>query len=166
MSVKIHPVRVVIPFRMRDGADPRRQANLDVVMAWWYGHGYEPLVQTDGLEGDQQFNRHRAYNLAVSGNPRTKTFIFAEADMLIHPEQIRQAVRLAQREPGLVVPFYRYHYLSDAATASIRDSYADDPAEATATWWGLKPEDPRSIFQMRPESTMGDGESKIGRAHV
>lgn len=158
-------IKVVIPWRLRDGGDMRRAANLEVVLAWWWAHDFEPVVQSDGLDGDAQFNRHRAYNRAVAAFPETDVFVFTEADMLIHPSQIMAAVRLAHRRVGLVVPFTEYRYLSDSVTAHIRDTYHDMDTKHLAEWWGLSVKDPRSIFDMRPESMMNSGKS-IGAVNV
>ena len=103
--------KVFIPFRLREGGDIRRSLNLDLVQAWWYGHGFDPIIVSDGGSGDDQFNRHQAYNKAVRDNPTTTTFVFTEADMLIHPDQIRQATAMASKSDGLVVPFTEYRYL-------------------------------------------------------
>lgn len=157
-------VSVIIPFRDR-GLDPRRAANLEVVQAWWYIHGFDVQIVDDGLEGDAQFNRHRAYNAAVSRNTETDVFVFTEADMLIFPTQITEAVHRASRSRGLVVPFTQYRYLSDDRTAFIRDLYHDDEPEDTVNWWALPANDPRSLFQINPESTMDNGRS-IGAVNV
>jgi hypothetical protein len=155
---------VIIPFRDR-GIDPRRGANLEVVMAWWYAHGFDPRVVDDGLSGDAQFNRHRAYNRAVERFPETQTFVFTEADMLIHPKQIIEAVTRALRHPGLVVPFTQYRYLSDESTGRVRDWYNDQSPEQIAYDWSLQVADPASLFNIKPESTMEDGRS-IGAVNV
>jgi hypothetical protein len=157
-------VAVIIPFRDR-GIDSRRKANLDVVQAWWFAHGFEPQIVDDGLSGDAQFNRHRAYNRAVSRNPEADVFVFAEADMLIHPNQIRGAILLADDEWGLVVPFTQYRYLSNEVTARIRNNYHDLSAEELAEWWSLDVSAPASVFGIKPESTMEDG-SSIGAVNV
>jgi len=156
--------KVFIPFRDR-GLDPRRAANLEVVMAWWYAHGFDPRVVSDGLEGDAPFNRHRAYNDAVSGNPDVLTFVFTEADMLIHPDQIHLGLDAASMRGGLVVPFTQYRYLTDDDTVSIRDEYHDRPTSTLARMWALPPDDPRSVFQIEPESTMDNG-SSIGAVNI
>lgn len=157
-------VDVIIPFRDR-GLDLRRSANLDVVMAWWYTHGFDPQIVDDGLEGDAQFNRHRAYNRAVSRNPWTDVFVFTEADMLIHPDQLSAAVAMAADVPGLVVPFKEYRYLSDNTTAFVRDRFADLPTEELAEWLALPASDFRSVFDMNPERLMTGGRS-IGAVNV
>lgn len=159
-------VQVIIPFRDR-GVDPRRGANLDVVLAWWYSHGFAVQVISDGfgLSRDAQFNRHRAYNRAVSGNPKADVFVFAEADMLIHPDQVVAAVSLSLSKPGLVVPFSQYRYLSDAYTATVREAYYDLDDTALAKVWGRTPEDPDSLFNLPAESVM-DNRRSIGAVNV
>lgn len=156
--------KIIIPFRDR-GLDPRRGANLEVVVAWWFVHGWEVTIMDDGLSGDAQFNRHRAYNRAVDKFPETDVFVFTEADMLIHPDQIKEAVVAAHTKPGLVVPFTQYRYLSDLSTGVLRDWFHDEPAEATAQLWGRRVEDPDSVFKMEPQSTMNNGKS-IGAVNV
>lgn len=157
-------VAVIIPFRDR-GLDPRRAANLEVVAAWWYAHGLEAALVDDGLEGDAPFNRHRAYNRAVAQFPEADVFVFTEADMLIHPDQIKTAVALAHDRLGLVVPFTQYRYLSDSTTAIVRNAYHDmDPGDL-ATLWQLDTDNPFSVFQFDPESIMDNGKS-IGAVNV
>jgi len=157
-------VQVIIPFRQREGSDLRRAANLEVVQAWWYAHGFDPAIVDDGLGGDAQFNRHAAYNAGVAANI-ADVYVFAEADMLIHPSQINKAVGLAEAKPGIVVPFTEYRYLSDSVTKFVRDTVADMDDSTLAEWWALPPDDPSSVFDLRPESTMLDGKS-IGAVTV
>lgn len=158
-------IKVIIPFRLREGADPRRAANLEVVQAWWYAHGFTPQIVSDGLSGDAQFNRHRAYNRAVERFPETDVFVFTEADMLIHPSQIRRACVVALDTPGLVVPFTQYRYLSDSKTEILRDIYHDQTPEFVSDWWGQPVDGDRSIFLTKPERTMDHGRS-IGAVNV
>ncbi len=158
--------KIIIPFRLREGADARRAANLEVVQAWWYAHGFSPQIVDDGLSGDAQFNRHRAYNRAVERFPETTTFVFTEADMLIHPSQVIAAVALAMKTPGLVVPFTQYRYLDDHVTHTLRDYYHDEPTEANAWLWNLPTAHEHSVFLGWPaESTMDNGKS-IGAVNV
>ena len=168
-------IQVVIPFRLREGADMRRAANLEVVQAWWYTHGMEAAIVDDGLEGDAQFNRHRAYNRAVAKFPETDVFVFSEADMLIHPDQIRAACEEAHKRLGLVVPFTQYRYWSDETTARLRDVYADSSTEELAVYFdkpmyfdeitGTAKHRGDSIFKVEAESTKEDGTS-IGAVNV
>ncbi len=158
-------LKVIIPFRLRENADIRRAANLNVVMAWWWSHGLTPEVVDDGLTGDAQFNRHRAYNRAVSGNPDVDVFVFSEADMLIPIDQIAIAVKMAKRKTGLVVPFMQYRYLSDETTAQVRDAFSEFSSEELANWIAMPSINPMSIFHLTPESTMDNGRS-IGAVNV
>ena len=155
-------MKVVIPFRDR-GTDLRRAANLDVVMAWWWLHKIDPVVQGDGLEDDAPFNRHRAYNLAVSENPDTDVFVFSEADMLVPTLSVVKAVKAAVGSPGLVVPFTEYRYLSDETTTEVRDRMRDSDEYLGRLIQPPGRQD--SVFDIEPESTMEGGRS-IGAVNV
>lgn len=157
-------VSVIIPFRDR-GLDPRRGANLDVVVAWWYAHGFDPRVIDDGLSDDAQFNRHKAYNRAVALFPETDVFVFTEADMLIHPGQVWRAAVEADEAPGLVVPFKQYRYLSDTTTEDLRERFYDSPRSKLSDWWSQPVPSPESVFALEPESVMDNGRS-IGAVNV
>lgn len=157
-------VKIIIPFRLRETGDIRRQANLDLVQAWWFAHGFDPIIVSDGLSGDEQFNRHRAYNRGVSGNP-ANVYVFAEADMLVPPDQVRHAIELAIHKPGIVVPFTQYLYWSDDATAELRDFYHDSTTETLATHFSAPVTAPDSIFNAPAEYTIDNGRS-IGAVNV
>lgn len=150
--------KVIIPFRARTKDGLVRGANLAVVQAWWWMWGFEPVLQTDGLDGDKPFNRHRAFNLAVERFSEDDVFLFAEADMLLHPAQAREALAQALASLGLVVPFREFHGLSEASTEAVRDTYEDNEPGVLVEWWGLDPIDPRSIFTMHPDVCLMDGE--------
>lgn len=161
MSVK---VKVIIPFRDR-GTDPRRGENLMVVLDWWSVQGYSPSVVSDGLTGDAQFNRHRAYNKAVALFPETDVFVFAEADMLIHASQIHAAVALAFSRPGLVVPFSQYRYLSEKVSDHVLNTHGSLDSNDLREWWKMPANSDMSVFGMRAESVMDNGKS-IGAVNV
>lgn len=161
MSIK---VKIVVPFRDR-GTDPRRRENLQVVMDWWNIHGYSPSIVSDGLTGDAQFNRHRAYNRAVALFPETDVFVFTEADMLIHANQIHAAAALAFSRPGLVVPFTQYRYLSERVSDHVLNSYGSMLIDDVRDWWRMPVNNDMSIFGMRAESVMDNGKS-IGAVNV
>lgn len=115
-------VAVVIPFRDR-GVDPLRAANLVRVLDHWdYWSQTEARVHVvdDGRTGIAPFNRSAAYNLGRQRAGSADVIVFAESDMLIELGQIREAVDQAVSAPGLVVPFTRYHYLSDADSQHVR----------------------------------------------
>jgi hypothetical protein len=129
-------------------------------MAWWWAHGLTPTVVDDGLSGDAQFNRHRAYNHAVASHPDVDVFIFTEADMLLPIHAVEHAVEMAHEQPGLVVPFTQYRYMSDETTAQIRNQFHDwTPEELMISMHNGYP------FGLAPESTMEQGKS-IGAVNV
>ena len=156
-------VKVIIPFRDR-GQDFRRGANKELVLDWWIAQGFSPAVVSDGGSGNQQFNRHKAYNRAVDMFPGTDVFVFTEADMLIHPDQIVAACGLASAVPGLVVPFTQYRYLSDKTTTALRDKGIQYGGKKP-DWWQKDPGEEGSVFTLTPESLMDDGDS-IGAVNV
>lgn len=158
-------MKVFVPFRLREGADLRRSLNLEIVQAWWYTHGFEPIIVDDGGSGDDQFNRHKAYNAAVRDHKDVDVFVFTEADMLIHPDQINKAVEMARSAHGLVVPFTEYRYLSDSVTGFVRDTFMDMDTKTLAEWWSLPANDGHSIFDLKPESIIDRGKS-IGAVNV
>ena len=111
-------VAVCIPFRDR-GVDPLRAANLKRVLEHWADYGAPIVIASDGRTHDAQFNRSAAYNRAAALTDAT-TLVYTESDMLIDFTQIDQAVELAQAEPGLVVPFDEYRYLSETDSELVR----------------------------------------------
>lgn len=151
-------VQVVIPFRDR-GKDLRRAANLESVMTWWWAHGFQPLVIDDGLDEDAQFNRHLAYNRAVSRNA-ADVYVFTEADMILPPQQIVEGARMAQDQTGLVVPFLQYRYLSDEMTGYVRHLMSTLDPKALAEFIATG-----EIFDLTPETTMDNGRS-IGAVNI
>lgn len=122
-----------------------RAANLIAVAGMWRSLGYSPMIISDGGMGNDQFNRSRAYNIAISHCPDTQVFVFAESDMIVHEKQVRTALWKAVLAPGLVVPFTQYRYLSPKDSAEVRGG-----------------SNPR-IFE--PESIMDNGES-VGAINV
>lgn len=135
---------IVIPFRDR-GIDPLRQANLDAVLAWWRDAPWPVTVVDDGRTGDAQFNRSAAYNRGRALAGQVDVIIYTESDMLLDHAQIATAVDMAAEQPGLVVPFTQYRYLSPRDSVRVR-------AGADAA-------------RFRPESVRNDGLS-IGAVNV
>lgn len=113
-------IAVIIPFRDR-GTDPLRRANRDAVVEHWRLHTKHLLIVSDGRTGDAQFNRHAAYNRGVAQAPDADVYVFTEADMLIAPTQIDEAITQASQQPGLVVPFTARHELGPADSAKVRN---------------------------------------------
>jgi hypothetical protein len=114
-------VAVVIPFRDR-GTDPLRQLNLDCVVKHWCDvvpHNWVVFANSDGREGDAQFNRSAAYNSAVRAS-KADVFVFTEADVIVPFHQVADAVMMAQERPGLVIPFDKYRYLGEEVSDRVR----------------------------------------------
>src|SRR5690606_2937161 len=91
---------------------PRRRANLRRTLAHmeevddlWPTH-----LVSDGREDSEPFGRQHAYNRGMAEHP-ADVWILCEADMIVAHGQITEAIRLAMRRPGLVVPFDARHEL-------------------------------------------------------
>ena len=120
---------VVIPFR--DKGDTARKANLARVLTHLDSiTDAGVIVVTDGFP-DGPFNRSAAYNRGMALAPAdTDVFVFHEADMLIGHAALYDAIAEAQHQPGMVVPFSEYRYLSLEDTIKVRDG--EDPRNCTA----------------------------------
>jgi len=126
-------VALIIPFRDR-GNDPLRQENLKAVERhWWLYPFLERVVVGDGRTGDAQFNRSAAYNAGMRPMTTADVFVFSESDMLIHYDQIDEAVKLALKAPGLVVPFDEYCYLRPGDSTYVRGG-TRNPEECVPEW--------------------------------
>jgi hypothetical protein len=123
---------VIMPFRDR-GLDPLRRDNYRRCLRSWNSEFYTRVVD-DGLLGEAMFNRHAAYN---AGRRLLReafdVIVFAESDMVIDLDQVRQAIEMARDQTGMVVPFTEYHYLSpedsDLVRRHIKDPQECEPAE-------------------------------------
>lgn len=109
---------VVVPFR--DRGDVQRRRNLKHVVAHLEAAELGPVIVIgDGRAGDAQFNRSSAYNNGVLAYPKADVWVFHEADMIVAAEQLRDGIDLASWQPGLVVPFTTYHYLSEVDSTAV-----------------------------------------------
>jgi len=120
---------VLIPFRDR-GTDWRRAANLEASLQWWRARGINPVVVDDGLAGDAQFNRSRAYNRGAELS-KADILCYIEADLLIPVNQLYDAVRLASQGPGLVVAFSKFLAMIERDTELVRAGFIP-PVQACA----------------------------------
>lgn len=120
---------VIIPFRDR-GNDPCRPANLKAALQWWRSRGINPIVIDDGLTGDAQFNRSRAYNRGAEIS-KANILCYIEADLLIPANQLYEAVRIAAEKPGLVVAFSRFMAMIERDSEFVRAGLIP-PAQACA----------------------------------
>lgn len=131
-------VAVIVPFRDR-GGDPCRRQNLDrVLMQWWSWiealatlDGSRPylFVVDDGRTGSAQFCRSAAYNRGVALSD-ADIYVFAESDMLIGLQPIRDAIKLATDGLGLAVPFTQQEMLSPTDSEKVR-AFRKSPEECT-----------------------------------
>jgi hypothetical protein len=110
---------VVVPYRDR-GRDPLRAANLQFVQRYVESLDIgDVLVVDDGRSGDDQFCRSRAYNLGGQAT-NADVLVYYESDMIVPRSQLTEAIALATQQPGLVVPFNRYHGLSRPDAERVR----------------------------------------------
>lgn len=122
-------VAVIIPFRDR-GTDSLRSANLTRVLEWWSNFNADVSVVSDGRTGDQQFNRHVAYNRGAAQTD-ADILAFVESDMLIDFAQIDEAISQAAETLGLVVPFTERHELTPDSSDLVR-THKIHPRDGTA----------------------------------
>jgi hypothetical protein len=121
---------IIIPYRDR-GKDPLRAANLERCLEWWAGFGAPVIVADDGREGDAQFNRSAAYNRGTAQTD-ADMLVYVESDTLIPYEQIHQAIEMAQRRLGMVVPFTHQKKLSETDSVLVRGR-EKEPADCIPT---------------------------------
>ena len=112
----------VIPFRCR-GNDPLRQANREFVEAYVHDLDLGPVyVVSDGRQGMEPFNRHAAYNtgseLAFSRGATTVTYY--EADMLVPKDQLVSAIKVAEQQVRLAIPYTARRELERRDSDAIR----------------------------------------------
>lgn len=137
-------IGVIIPFRDR-GVDSYRAANLERVVKLWESYDMTPSVVSDNRAASAQFNRSAAYNHGYALNADADVLVYAESDMLIEVEQVRDGIQEAMAQPGLVVPFTEYRYMSREDSVFIRGG--DHPGD------------------YKPESVMANGRS-IGAINI
>lgn len=134
--------RAVFIVPWRDKGSPVRRANLHAVLDHLNRAQLgDVVVVGDARDRGAPFNRSAAYNRGVAMHPPTPglVYCFHEADMIVAPDQLRAAIQLADKAPGLVIPFDTYRYLSATDSASVHDGA--DPWACT------------------PERVMADGRS-------
>lgn len=117
---------VIIPFRDR-GVDPLRQANLDRVVQHWKESEFPVIVADDGRTGGRHFNRSAAYNRGTAQTD-ADVFIYAESDIMVDFQQIREAIEVATVGPGMVIPFTEQRKLTEDDSVLVR-SYLKDPQD-------------------------------------
>jgi hypothetical protein len=108
---------------------PRREGLADRDRLWsycrpWWQHRFAdwPLIEGHHeLAGP--FNRAAALNTAAELAGDWDVAVIIDADVLVHPPAVRDAVELANEAGRLVIPFVRRHNLSARGTARVIDGY-------------------------------------------
>jgi len=112
-------VVIIVPWR--DKGDSWRFNSLKTVLKYLDGLKIGPVfVSSDGRDGSKPFNRSAAYNRGIREHPAS-VYILHEADMIIPRQSLIDAVGWAKDDPGLVVPFSQYRYLSPNVTEAVYD---------------------------------------------
>lgn len=121
-------VAFIIPFR--DKGDPRRKANLETVLAHLDTLNLGTVhITGDGKDGP--FNRCAAYNAGRAAHP-ADVYVWHEADMIVPKGQLSAGIRHATTNPGLIVPFTHYQYLSPEDTDKV--NAGADVTDFTPEW--------------------------------
>lgn len=108
---------IVIPWR--SSGDPDRDAAQHYVEHYYRDLAIGPvIITTDGRQPGQPFNRHAAYNRALT-QATTDTIAWIEADTLIPKPQLILAAHLATQTPGIVIPYTERHELDHTQTATV-----------------------------------------------
>ena len=123
-----YDIATIIPFRLREGGDWRRQANKNAAVEYLSSLGLSPQVVDDARSGDEQFNRSAAYNRGIAANPNADIFVFYETDLIVPEHQLDDAIALAGESDGLVVPFSKFLALDDEDSVQVRDVAAYNAA--------------------------------------
>ncbi len=109
-------VAVLVPFRSR-GCE-YRETNFRHVRRLWADAGYFVLPCDDGAD---PFSRAASINrgyqaLDIGATVWADVVIIADADTVVPEAQASKAVEMAAEQPGLVVAFNRYRYLTEEGT--------------------------------------------------
>ncbi len=112
-------VSVVVPF---GGMNIERLAALELVLDY-YRAEFPDWAVTLASNHEHPFSRARACNEGVA-KTAGPVVVINDADSLCPPDQLREAVRLAQAEPGLVWAYTLYQRLTREDTAIVHE-YAD-----------------------------------------
>jgi hypothetical protein len=122
------PAAVVIAYR--DMGCPHRRAAFEHVHRWYQAAGWP--IHVWGGHDDATFGRAAAINHLVAVADAA-VIVQADPDSLVPPARLHDAVALAARARGLVVPHTRYLYAGRPVTADIlagdRDPLTVTPAE-------------------------------------
>lgn len=114
-------IEVILPFY---GEDPLRVRNMLAVQKHLDGFGLPRRVPLGMFASPG-----KARNVAAAHSWEADVIVFNDADTVCPPDQIREAVRLATEQPGLVFAYDLYVRLSETATSVYVDDLSLDPME-------------------------------------
>lgn len=112
---------VVIPWR----AEPDREPLFQYVRTWLAGASVH-LTDVD----TKLFNRAAARNAGVAALPDAEVIVVMDADTIVDPIVLQDAVAHVARRGGLALPYNRYFALTPAGTADLLAGA--DPADCAA----------------------------------
>lgn len=122
---------IVIPYRP---THPDRRMAAERVIAHLQAAFPEPFELVLADDGFDPFSRGASIT-TFAWPLDVDVYLVCDADLVVPAEQLREAVRLAEQGPGLVVPFSRYLYLTPQQTRRICDSPRRAlPARPRAQW--------------------------------
>jgi hypothetical protein len=105
----------LVPWRSDGGG--RRDQLWDFTREWLLEHHPEyPIITNDS--GDGAFNRGRAINGAAA-QMEWDVAIVHDADNIVDPEQVREAVARANETGKTIFPFQAYMYLDEHSTSRL-----------------------------------------------
>lgn len=115
-------VAVVIPRR----ADGGRR---DLLAAWTaarWARVHPEFLVVEGHHDDGPFNRSAAINAAVAQAPDADTYVIADSDSFVAPEQLDRAIRTATRTGHVTFAYDRFCYLDHAMSEQIMGGFNGD----------------------------------------
>lgn len=107
-------VTVVIAYR--DMGCQHRRVAFDFVLARYQSQGFDVIVEHGS--DDATFTKASGLNAGIARAPEG-VIVHSDPDSFVPEETLRAAIDLAAAEDGMVVPFDRYLYLTEAATAEV-----------------------------------------------
>lgn len=110
-------VTVVIAYR--DMGCRHRRAAFEFVLDRYTMQGFDVIV--DSGTDDATFTKSRSLNAAIRRSP-DGIIVHSDPDSFVPEATLRDAIALAA-DDGLVVPFSRYLYLTEAATSAVLNGH-------------------------------------------
>ena len=118
-------VAVLVPYRSDGG---RRDHLWSFVQARMAAEHPDWPIHVGVHDDGGPFNRSAALNAAATAAGDTEAFVILDADAIINPEQLRQAVRKAYAHDAFVIAYERYCYVNRRMSDAIIDGFGGN-------WW-------------------------------